>query len=202
MLSIWEGSVCSLSVYYFCRAVRVMQEGADMQADLFRRHRRGDILVETGSYGGDGIQAALDAGFARVLSVELCPHLHARCLHRFARNSRVHLFLGDSSRTLWRMIRTVRGPMTFWLDGHWSGGGTARGNESYPILKELAVIASHRRNDHSILIDDGRKFSGRRGVPSVDDVRNALLSINGSYEISWDTKGGEGGRGDVLVASL
>ena len=66
----------------------------------------------------------------------------------------------------------------------------------------LAVIASHRRNDHSILIDDGRKFSGRRGVPSVDDVRNALLSINGSYEISWDTKGGEGGRGDVLVASL
>lgn len=173
-----------------------------METELFMRHRRGDVFVETGSYYGEGIQSALDAGFAMVMSVELSSELYLHCKHRFARERRVRLFWGDSSDMLQKMISRVNKPMTFWLDGHWSGGSTARGRESYPILKELAIIATHKRKDHHVLIDDSRKFTGRRGVPSVRDVEKALLSINDSYEISRDAKGVPGARHDVIVARI
>ena len=40
----------------------------------------------------------------------------------FAGDARVTLYRGDSSRLLGEMIAGIRSPITFWLDGHWSGG--------------------------------------------------------------------------------
>ena len=42
-----------------------------MTADTLRRHKTGSWLIETGCDVGQGIQAALDAGFEAVLSIEL-----------------------------------------------------------------------------------------------------------------------------------
>jgi hypothetical protein len=69
----------------------------------------------------------------------------------------------------------------FWLDGHFSGEGTARGGEDTPIVTELNIIRSHQRNDHVILIDDARMFRGADGYPTLDHLFTLLKEINPAY---------------------
>jgi hypothetical protein len=50
-------------------------------------------------------------------------------------------------------------PSLFWLDGHYSGGVTARGGLGAPVVRELvASFASKRRR--ILLFDDARLFDG------------------------------------------
>lgn len=94
-------------------------------SEVFKCHQK-RIFVESGSYRGDGIQNALDAGFEEIYSIELAPHLHEVCAKRFADNPHVHLYLGDSSVVLKTILDEIYEPVTFWLDGHYSWGDTAK----------------------------------------------------------------------------
>lgn len=71
--------------------------------DNFRQHLS-NLFVETGSYHGDAIQHALDAGFKHVVSIELSPKFHAMCRERFKEHSKVHLFLGESFKVLLKVL--------------------------------------------------------------------------------------------------
>jgi hypothetical protein len=42
----------------------------------------------------------------------------------------------------------------FWLDRHYSGGFTAKGEKDCPIIEELDAISNGSHLKHSILIDD------------------------------------------------
>jgi hypothetical protein len=153
--------------------------------ELFRQHLR-PWFVETGTWHGDGVQQALDAGFPRVRSIELSSALHAAAARRFAGDPRVRLYEGDSSRALGEMIADVRTPITFWLDGHWSRGDTACGDVPCPVLAELAQIARHPVKVHTILIDDVRLFrTEAEGFPPLDTVVAALRAVNSAYRIDY-----------------
>ena len=160
------------------------------------------VFIETGSFMGDGIQNALDAGFEEVYSIELSPNLFNHCVNRFRDNPHVHLYLGDSSKILATVLEELEEPVTFWLDGHCSTGNplTAKGDRNSPILEELAIIGNHSIKTHTILIDDVRYF----GTPEFDNVESnmiikAVMKINSEYQISY-----EDGfiANDVLVAEI
>jgi len=51
------------------------------------------VFIETGSYTGDGIQAALNSGFTKVISIELVPHYYNLCKKRFQNNPMVNYIL-------------------------------------------------------------------------------------------------------------
>src|ERR1041384_4254712 len=97
-------------------------------ADLFKRHPN-TVFIETGTYLGDGVKAAIAAGFATIRSVELSDDLYEKNVRRFAANSQVKIFHGSSETQLWNMIADIKEPATFWLDAHYSGGITVKGNE-------------------------------------------------------------------------
>jgi len=82
----------------------------------------------------------------------------------------VHIHQGDSGEVLGAVIAPLEEPCLFWLDGHYSGGITALGAESTPILRELEAIAAHPIPAHVILIDDARCFTGTDGYPTIDDL--------------------------------
>jgi hypothetical protein len=146
------------------------------------------IFIETGSFMGDGIQAALDAGFQNILSVELAPYHCDHCLRRFKNEKAVNLRLGDSGVILVEVARNLQQRAVFWLDGHYSGGGTAKGIDISPLMRELDAIKHSPRKDHVILIDDTQFYTRAEGGTGFDigDIVRKLYEINECYDIRVD----------------
>ena len=134
------------------------------------------VFVETGTYTGHMVLAMLDR-FEQVYSIELDPVLYAKTRRMFMRHRHVHLLQGASEEVLPKVLEDVALPCLFWLDAHYSGGQTARGTLDTPILLEVRCILRHRRADeHVLLIDDARSFTGRNDYPTLDELRNTILT--------------------------
>jgi hypothetical protein len=163
------------------------------------------VFIETGSYVGDGIQAALDSGFQKVFSIEIVDRFYQHCLKRFEHDPRVELRRGDSVEILPILLKwNVVEPATFWLDAHYSGGDTAWGSQRIPILKELEIIGQHEIKTHTILIDDmravqhGFEGDGWNDI-TLKQIEEAIWMINPLYRITYEF-GVE--PNDILIAKL
>jgi hypothetical protein len=142
-------------------------------------------LVETGTFVGD-TPAALCHDFDRIYTIELDPRLARAARRRFTHQPHITVIRGDSSQVLHDLVPFIDEPVLFWLDGHWSGGVTARGAEISPILRELATVlmrdvASEDRTD-VLLIDDARLF-GTRGYPSMPALYAAIQSRRPAWDV-------------------
>lgn len=117
------------------------------------------VMVETGTYRGDAIQLALDAGFESIHSIDIVPHTRDFCMNRFnlidVPDNRITLHTGDSAEMLWGIIKDIDEPITFWLDSHWQMlEGEEPGANPWPLYLELQQIKRHSVKDHTIIIDD------------------------------------------------
>jgi hypothetical protein len=74
----------------------------------------------------------------------------------------------------------------FWLDGHYSGGYTAKGSLECPILGEIDGVFSGEIQNHIILIDDARCFVGENSYPTKEDLYSYVLKYNKNYKMSVD----------------
>jgi hypothetical protein len=131
------------------------------------------VLVETGTNFGQTVSSAIGT-FDTIYSIELDEALWTHASRRFADRADVKLRRGDSARELRAVLAELREPALFWLDAHYSGDGTARGDQDSPIMQELASIAGHQIRTHAILIDDARLFVGRDGYPTIEECRAAV----------------------------
>lgn len=142
-------------------------------------------LVETGTYAGDMV-AAMCPHFDRVISIELSQQLHHEAVKRFSRQPHVELLQGDSGRVLAELCPALSGRILFWLDGHYSGGITACGDQPSPIMAELEAIYANRKIEPVIVIDDARCFNGNDGYPTLATLADwhrerstgALISVH------------------------
>ena len=130
-------------------------------------------FVETGTYMGE-MTEAMGKFFSCVHTLELSPEIHAKTSARLKHLSHLNFHQGDSGKLLGEVINAISTPITFWLDGHYSGGITAQGEKDTPIWQELAHILAHQnRASHVILIDDARCFtaSGEFGdYPTIEEL--------------------------------
>ena len=156
-------------------------------------------FVETGSYMGDAVQAALDFGFPNIISIDIDESNHNQCIERFKNHLNVNLILGDSALCLFEAICHIEGPITFWLDAHYSGDETPRGIVKNPLLYELHQIASGRSFIDTIIIDDIRLLSGTSPDRdfSFSHLNAYLRYVNIDFKITY-ADGTE--PGDVLIA--
>lgn len=81
------------------------------------------------------------------------------------------------------MVKKIRGRCLFWLDAHYSGKGTAKGDKESSISHELDIIKTLKNKDHVILIDDAREFTGKNDYPTLDEVKKKLTYINPKFNI-------------------
>ena len=150
------------------------------------------VFIETGTWHGDTV-AALSQSMTAIYSIELSEPLFQAARQRFANQPRITLFQGDSGAVLPTLLKTQDKPCLFWLDGHFSGGDTACGDEETPILTELAAI--FRWVNHNpktvgrsvILVDDARLF-GTGQYPRLDQVKQLVnhLAASASFEVKHD----------------
>jgi hypothetical protein len=139
------------------------------------------ILVETGTFYGDMVAAMLH-DFDLIYSIELSEALYRKAVRRFRDYSHVRLIHGDSAEELGKLVGTLPGPALFWLDGHFSGGVTARGSADTPIFAELLHIRSSA-HPHVVLIDDARCF----GTDPVYPKMSELQTFIGAPELKVET---------------
>jgi hypothetical protein len=139
-------------------------------------------FVETGTYLGDTI-AAVERLCSQIISIEVDPILCANARRRFEGKKHITIFEGDCLEVFPKILSALRRPAVFWLDAHYSGGITGRGNIDDPILFSLAQLKSHPIT-HTLLVDDARTFDGRESRPGLVDVLQALHSINPNYRLS------------------
>jgi hypothetical protein len=128
------------------------------------------VLVETGTFQGDMMYFA-KSRFAKAYSIELDPGLYRANRERFSGSPSIELIEGDSGVELPKLVTRLTQPTLFWLDGHYSGPGTACGVQEAPIAQEMACIFDHPIRDHVILIDDAREFTGRAGYPTIPELQ-------------------------------
>ena len=168
------------------------------------------ILVESGTYMGDGVQYALECGFDSIISYEIKKDLYVAAVERFKGNNKVILHNKSSTKML-EDIKNIVVPITFWLDGHYSAGFTGYDNEcAYPVIKELEAIAQHDVKTHTILIDDRRllKHHDIKNISEIDsdtigysesEILEHIMKINPNYKISYE----DGAiKDDIIVAKV
>jgi hypothetical protein len=142
-----------------------------------------NILIETGTYLGDMVHA-MKKSFSRVISFELDQTLATQARQRFSSDSHIEIIQGDSGKLLGDYLANINEPCLFWLDGHYSGGITAKGPLETPIKNELTAILSHAVDGHVVLIDDARCFTGENDYPTLDELKSFVAARKPNYKFS------------------
>ena len=164
---------------------------------LFKKYKDNhNILFETGTHRGDGVNNALKAGFDKVISVEILPELHKECINRFSKEikeNKVYLFLGDSNEKMKEMLELINEPTFFFIDGHFNNGK--------PLWKELEEIKNHSIKTHTIVVDDIPNYFG-----NGEKVKEKILEINPNYvftyEDSYNSGTGKIHRNHQLISQI
>jgi hypothetical protein len=133
------------------------------------------ILVETGTYRGDMVYAQLK-NFETIYSIELDKSLWAKAVIRFNNYKNVQILNGDSGKVLSEVVPKLDFKSLFWLDGHYSGGITAKGELNCPIFEELSNILNSSLN-HFIIIDDARLFIGLDDYPTIEELKKYVINL-------------------------
>jgi len=140
-------------------------------------HRHPKVaFVESGTLRGDTV-AAMRPHFDQLISIELFDELFFAAKKRFEADDGIAIIKGDSGKLLPEILRDISIPTVYWLDGHFSGEGTALASDTpCPILAELEAIAEHGNRDDVILIDDARLFGWRLGYPKKSTLSSLVKS--------------------------
>jgi hypothetical protein len=142
-------------------------------------------VVETGTYLGDTL-FALYPYFDKLYSIELSEYYHNKARRRFKNHSKINLVHGDSGQQLRTLVNQLSSPALFWLDGHYSGGLTAKGDKECPVFEELNAIFSSPLL-HVIVIDDARLFVGENDYPTIDELKEYLAKHRNDYALTVET---------------
>ena len=150
-----------------------------------------DTFIETGSYIGGGIDAALQAGFADIRSIEFNDEWYAHCCRKYKDSPRVQLYHGESTDKLAEILSKLDVQALFWLDAHYdpkSQNPDQHVATNEPLIPELELIRGHHINTHVIMIDDRRMFDDDNpSWPNTreKDVLGKLWEINPGYTITY-----------------
>jgi hypothetical protein len=154
------------------------------------------VFVETGSYRGDGIELARQAGYNRIMSMDIDGANVAHCQDRFeligddkiqAKNGHINISCGDSATGLLKFMKYVNEPAMIWLDAHSQlFDDEPKTKNPFPLMLELEQLKKHPVKTHTIMIDDILILTH----PDVTgwtkkDIEAKLLEINPDYKLTY-----------------
>jgi hypothetical protein len=151
------------------------------------------ILIETGTYLGDTVFSQKN-NFERIISIELSNRLFKAAANRFRKYTHIRVMNGNSGDLLPGILKGINKRSLLWLDGHYSGGLTAKGESESPVFTELDAIFSNNRPLHVILIDDARLFIGKRDYPTMEELVSFLKQKAPDYKSAVES--------DIIILTI
>lgn len=133
-----------------------------------------DVFIETGTGEGDTLYN-IQHHFNKIYSIELSEKYVNIARKRF--DNRVHIIQGDSSVILKPLLNEINGSVFFWLDWHWSGGDTTKGNVDCPLMEEMKIINDNYKTKCIVAIDDVRLFCTYINENWFNITRENILNI-------------------------
>lgn len=131
------------------------------------------IFVESGTYFGETTEN-VKSMFEKIYTMELKEEFANAATLKFQNDKHITVIQGDSGENMIKICSEksiIDKPTFFWLDGHWSGGNTARGDKDVPLLEELKAINDFCNQWCIIAIDDARLF----GMKLNEDWSNITI---------------------------
>jgi hypothetical protein len=130
-------------------------------------------LVESGTFLGDTV-AFFVPHARRIVSVEIDDDLWRRAAERFREHPHVEILHGDAEAEIPRIVGELDEPALVWLDGHYSGAGTGRGNSDEPAVEVIEALgAAGVPAGSTLVVDDLRLFGREPGLPSLEALISA-----------------------------
>ncbi len=144
------------------------------------------ILIETGTYLGDTVYSQRN-NFEKIYSVELSNRFFREARRRFRDYPNIEIISGNSGDILPDLMMKIGARALMWLDGHFSGGMTARGEKESPVFRELTAVFNNNHQRHVMLIDDARLFIGQRDYPTMEELEGFIKNQNQGYSMNIDS---------------
>jgi hypothetical protein len=144
------------------------------------------IWIESGTFLGDTTRF-LARTASMVYTIEPSADLAARADSRFRNRTNVQVLGGLSEDVLPALLPKIVGTVSFWLDGHTSGGFTHLGPQVTPIREELQAIEEHlgRFKNAAILVDDIRGFEANTADDGPYPSRSYLVRWADVNRLNW-----------------
>ncbi len=155
---------------------------------LVRHGIKNSSWVETGTYKG-GTTSILAKRYPLVHTIEPSKECFKIASLNLRNYSNICLHLGTSEECLEEICKSLKGDISFWLDGHYSKGDTFKGTKVTPIIYELETISNYisKYKKVLILIDDIRlSHTKKQNYPSLDFYVDWAKSNNLSWTIEQD----------------
>jgi hypothetical protein len=157
-----------------------------------REHLGATAFIETGTYEGGGIAAAIASGFNdRIWSCDIDEGMVTRAREAFASHvnvGRLQVVHGPSTKLFQRLMSydfRNKPPVVFWLDAHWFPGlGPKPAGYVCPLADELVAVHDFYQRcgvRPCVLIDDVCAFNDPElEFPSLGGVLGVLREIVGT----------------------
>jgi hypothetical protein len=120
-------------------------------------HNDYNFFVETGTYQGETI-LSMYPYFEKSFTIELSEKFYSEFNKKDYDNTKLQSLFGDSSTVIKEVIPNLNNKTIFFLDGHYSSCGTAKGVKDVPLYEELESINNFFPYECIIIIDDLRLF--------------------------------------------
>jgi len=145
------------------------------------------IWVETGTLVGD--TAKYLSKIAKfVYTIEPSEKYYNLSVKNLKNYENIKIYNATSENKLNDILEIIKpnSDVCFWLDGHWSGGDTFKGETDTPILSELDTIERYLNNFSklNILIDDFRIFDIGNNV-DIYPSKEVLIEYAAKNNLNW-----------------
>ena len=148
-------------------------------------HRTGaKQMIETGTYLGNTAMRC-SFHFDHVYTIELDGQLATQAASYLKPRPNVDVISGDALIELPKILAKPEATdLLVFLDGHFSGGRTALGDQAEPACDEIEILAKYRDKVRAIVIDDFRCFGVNADWPTKAELLNSIeRHFNDEYEI-------------------
>jgi SAM-dependent methyltransferase len=139
------------------------------------------VFIETGTHLGETI-FAMQHVFAKLYTIDIQESFYRNAQQKAkdAAITNIEFLYGDSAVLFPELLARIVQPAIFFLDGHWSGGNTGRGDKDCPLVEECQSIMAFYKPRAVIIIDDYRLFGTKTATDDWSDIsKQSILQIFG-----------------------